>query len=276
MIVMRRKQNRGFTLVETMIFIFIASIILGGLAWIAVGAGHVSVEQAATANMNEGSRVALDTMRGDVMDATEIVLSYSYSGTTYTTGPSTLILSLPWYTYSSGIPSAPNVDMVVYYLKGTTLYRLLVPAANSPRGKFVANTPVLYNVSTLTINYLHCVSTTGTGSAVFDLDVAPLGTPTYLNATVTSNGVNMLSSAGSLATFSGSTLTFASAPASGVPIDVIYPVDSTLAANQLFITQVSADVVLVLSNPSLPGQASSQSVEVGMQARLRNNINSQQ
>jgi len=276
MILARRKHCMGFTLVETMVFLFVASIILGGLAWIAVGTSHISVEQAATSNMNEGSRTALDTMRGDVTDASTILLSYSYNSAVYTTGSSTLILSLPWYTYSSGIPSAPNVDTVVYYLKGTTLYRLLVPAANSPRGTFVANGPILYNVSSLKFNYLHCVSTSGTGSATIALTVAPLGTPTYLNATVVSAGVNMLSATGSLATFSGSTLTFNSEPASGVAIDAIYPVDSTLAANQGQITQVSADVVLVLSNPALPGQSTSQSIEVGMQAKLRNNVTQQQ
>lgn len=124
-------KQRGFTIIETIIVIAIFLIIIAGLLALYTNYNKVYNSQQATARVIGSSSITVAELQGDVRQASEIMTSYVFSGTTYTTDADTLVLKLPALLNSSS--GLGEYDYIVYYLNGTKLYRQVLASANSTR-----------------------------------------------------------------------------------------------------------------------------------------------
>lgn len=123
---------RGLTLVETVIVSALAAILIVILGLLIYLFGKVSTYDK-TAALSSSSASALmhevETLAGP---ADAVVASHAFSGTTYTTSSTTLVLEIPSID-SSGSVIANTYDYAAIYATGTTAYRILSPGSGSSR-----------------------------------------------------------------------------------------------------------------------------------------------
>lgn len=123
---------KAFTLLETVIIIAISSIVLLAIGLlIFMFTKGSSYEQAALQSSNAASAVIREA-QALITPAHAVVASRVFSGTTYTTSATVLILEIPSYD-SSGNSIANTYDYAVFYTSGTNLYRILEANAASRR-----------------------------------------------------------------------------------------------------------------------------------------------
>jgi prepilin-type N-terminal cleavage/methylation domain-containing protein len=129
---MRYFPRKGFTLIETIVVLVIGVCTLMALVNLFFMFNNVyGYQQAFIATAGSASTV-LNSLETYVAQAEQVLSSRTISGTTYTTGASTLVLQLPAID-SSGSVIANAKDYVVFYASSTKLYARVSPDASSVR-----------------------------------------------------------------------------------------------------------------------------------------------
>jgi len=277
-----RRTQGGTTLVELLIATALFSVVLLNLAWVTVLVGRMTSEETASSVLSATSRNVLDWMRQDSIGSTQVLSTLTSGGVTYTSSPAgVVILQMPTVTYAgNGTVSTIYLDDVVYHLAGAkapyTLNKVIVPQSGSPM-LAQADTVIAQNVQSLAIGFEHHIAWTGNGtSSVFALDV-PANGATATNTTGDVGGTSVLFGTGVAqasfvavsSQYPNGAISFPVVPATGQTVDVLYPVDSTQAAGQAGVSELTFD--LTFSAPVVvPGVAATQSLEMVSAAQLRN------
>lgn len=124
-------MRKGFTLVELVVVVGIASATLAALAGLFVTFYEIYGYQ--RAYMAAGSSgTAIRSIEAAVLPAENILASRVFSGTTYTSGITELVLELPSID-SSGVVISGAHDYIAIYTSGTELYMKTEIGAGSSR-----------------------------------------------------------------------------------------------------------------------------------------------
>lgn len=125
-------MTRAFTLVETVITIAISVMGLVALTNLFLLFNSLySYQQAFIATAGSTS-ASFEAIEAAVLPASKVLASRSFSGTTYASSATALVLELPAVD-SAGAPIESAKDYVAFYADGATLYRLVEAAAGSAR-----------------------------------------------------------------------------------------------------------------------------------------------
>jgi prepilin-type N-terminal cleavage/methylation domain-containing protein len=124
--------ERAFTLLEVLIVLAITALMFMALITIFIRYNSYFVEQRARITVGQSAAVSMNELHRLSLQADAVVVSHAFGGTTYTSGPSTLVLELPSITSSGDIVDGAH-DYVVFYASGTTLYRMFDIAGASAR-----------------------------------------------------------------------------------------------------------------------------------------------
>jgi type II secretory pathway component PulJ len=129
---MRHANEKGFTLVEVVILLFLFSVLLLGILNIYDWQIKIyNLEQADIAATG-AARKALNSMTLYIPQGSAFQTSRVVNGTTYTTGATTMVLQIPTLN-SSGNVVAGTYDYLIYYTNGTNLYQLFELGSGSSR-----------------------------------------------------------------------------------------------------------------------------------------------
>lgn len=146
----RYAPERGFSLAEMLIAITLVLLLLGALVGLYQGYGTLFAKQQSLFTLGYSANTAMTEMGQAVLEANQILASRTISGTTYSTDSDTLVLELPSVD-ASGMALADDVDHIVFYISGSSFYRLSEPDASSARQ---AGTKQLSDtLSTLALSY---------------------------------------------------------------------------------------------------------------------------
>lgn len=143
--------KRGFSFIEAVMAIAILIFILVALVYLYYSYTKVYYYQQAVQNVSGSASIAANELQSTVMQADHIVASHSFSGHTYTTGQSTLVLEIPSIDSSGNIVSS-KYDYAVFYVSGTRLYRLVQSDAASSRPSGLKQLSDVLGNLTLTYN----------------------------------------------------------------------------------------------------------------------------
>lgn len=129
--------ERGFTLIEMLLVIFLSSMLLLGLFSLYEWHGKMYSYQQAMVRVTESGRQSMQALQLYVTQAYRVVNNYTspVDGTVHSSGPTTLVLQVPAIN-SGGIALAGKWDYVVFYLSGTDLNMQVFadPASSRPGG----------------------------------------------------------------------------------------------------------------------------------------------
>ncbi len=149
----RQSQSRnqeGFTLVEIVIVVALFAILIFAFLGLYDDHGKLFNFENGVIRTSGGNRQALNEMRTLVLQSKLVLASRTFSGTVYTSGPSTMILQIPSIDASNNV-IAGTWDYAVFYASGTRLYRILEANASSVRK---SNTKLLSDtLSAVTFTY---------------------------------------------------------------------------------------------------------------------------
>lgn len=129
---MHTKRQKGFTIIEIVIVIFLFSILLLGLFTIFEWQQRIYSLEMAEMQATSGARAALNEFSESIAQAKNIITSRTVSGTTYSTSGNNLVLELPAVNASGQIIGGGN-DYIIFYTNGTSLYKLIDPVNESVR-----------------------------------------------------------------------------------------------------------------------------------------------
>jgi len=124
--------KKGFTLIETMVVIAISVIALAALVNLFLIFNTTYGNQQAFMAAAGSAGGAMNALEASVMPADHVLASHNFSGTTYSSNATTLVLSLPAVN-SSGNIIAGTEDYVVFYSSSANLYRSTQAGAGSTR-----------------------------------------------------------------------------------------------------------------------------------------------
>ena len=125
-------MKRGFTLVETLIVISISTLAFIALINLFLLFNSVYGYQQASMATAGSAGTAMNAFEASILPADQVLASHSFSGTTYSSATTTLVLELPAIDNSGNI--IPDVkDYIAFYPSSTTLYRLIQAGAGSVR-----------------------------------------------------------------------------------------------------------------------------------------------
>jgi Tfp pilus assembly protein PilV len=125
-------RTRGFSLIETILVIFLFTLIMLAVVNVFLGFDKNYYVQNASINTSQTAAAIMDEVHRHALQASAVASSHAYSGTTYTSGTSTLVLTLPSIDSSGDIVSN-EYDYAIFYLTGSTSYRILDADASSAR-----------------------------------------------------------------------------------------------------------------------------------------------
>lgn len=128
----RRASLTGFTLIETVIVISIYTLALGALVNLFLIFNSLYNHQQAFIVTAGSAGTSVNALEAAILPADHVLASYSFSGTTYSSATTTLVLELPSLD-SSGVAISGTKDYIVFYRSGSTLYRLTQAHATSAR-----------------------------------------------------------------------------------------------------------------------------------------------
>lgn len=129
---MKNNILSGFTLVETFIVIGLSVIALLALANLFFIFNSVYGNQQAFMAAAGSASNAMNALEAAVLPADQVLASHNFSGTTYSSGATALVLSLPSVD-SSGNIIAGTTDYVAFYSSSTNFYRLTAAGTGSTR-----------------------------------------------------------------------------------------------------------------------------------------------
>ncbi len=130
----RREQTRlrGFTLVEVLVTVALSTILMLAISQLYVIYGRIIIfQQSSIAAALDGSNI-MDAVRTAGLQATRIIATHTFSGTSYNSGTTTAIFELPAIDASGAI--IPNgYDYIGIYASSTDAYRIVDAASGSAR-----------------------------------------------------------------------------------------------------------------------------------------------
>ena len=125
-------MSRAFTLIETIVVIALFVVIMLALANLFVNFYTLYGYQEAFTATTGSAQTAINSMEESVRAADAVLASHTFSGTTYTSDATTLVLELPSID-NTGTVILGTYDYVAFYANGTNLYRVLNAGAGSAR-----------------------------------------------------------------------------------------------------------------------------------------------
>lgn len=128
-----KKTEYGMTLVEILIALAIFAVLMLFLANSFVNYYDSFNYLQATTGVSQSTGLFINAVSNSIRQASKIITSRSFSGTTYTTDDTTLVLQIPSIDASSNVISA-TYDYMVFYLDGGNIYWLIEADAASFRG----------------------------------------------------------------------------------------------------------------------------------------------
>lgn len=170
-----RLNNKGYTLVEMMVVVFLIGIVTTVVSTLFVNGFRTYNEQSEAAGLQVKSRHELNRMKSDILEAKEIVAQYPETGAaTYTTGINEIVIAIPSTVgvNNNWVEIPPNTgkfyyDYVIYKRFATIpsdnkLYKRVIPnpmlAADpdpnkKPKRKAEAERAIASNVTVLSFTY---------------------------------------------------------------------------------------------------------------------------
>lgn len=128
----QRRFGAGFTLIETFIVIAISVVALAALSNLFIIFNNTyGYQQAFVASAGSASS-AMNAIEAATLPADQVITSHNFSGTTYSSGATTLVLELPSVNSSGNIVAGVR-DYIAFYTSSTNLYRLTQAGAGSQR-----------------------------------------------------------------------------------------------------------------------------------------------
>lgn len=151
MIQNRSQKEQGFTLIEIIIVIAIFSALMLGLLNLFDWHNKVYLLERADTQATGSARITMNNMTKYIAQASQVLASRTISGTTYTTGATTVVLQLPSFDTSGNLITNTN-DYVVYNLSGTTLSQI-TELGSASSARYAGSKVMSQDVGTLSITY---------------------------------------------------------------------------------------------------------------------------
>ncbi len=128
-----RNRNTGFTLIETVFVVAISVSMMVALGYLIYNFNGTSAYEQTLAQSFGSASSVMKEIESFALPADAVLQSYTFSGVTYTSTSTTLVLEIPSID-SSGNVIASVYDYAAFYAVGTTtVYRLLEANAASSR-----------------------------------------------------------------------------------------------------------------------------------------------
>lgn len=119
------------TMVELVVVVAIFSVLMVVLVNFFLGYSDSFTYLQATVDTSQSSGLLINSVSSAVRQASQILTSHSFSGATYTTDTTTLVLEIPAIDGSGSVISG-TYDYMAFYLSGTDIYwKTLADAASS-------------------------------------------------------------------------------------------------------------------------------------------------
>lgn len=125
-------KKKGFTLIETVVVIAISVIALAALVNLFLIFNTTYGNQQAFMAAAGSAGGAMNAFEAAIMPADHVLASHSFSGTTYSSGATVLVLSLPVVDGSGNIITGVE-DYIAFYSSSAKLYRLTQAGTGSVR-----------------------------------------------------------------------------------------------------------------------------------------------
>ncbi len=174
---LKKKGLSGITLVELLIASLVATVIGAAIVIVFISGQNSFVVGTNLLEIHADARLAMEWIARDVQWTNQILANINIGGTTYTSGASEVVLSVP--SVNAGDIVTGSFDSIVYTLNGTNLMRLVVPDAASSR---LRSSDIIAN----NINNLQF------GAGVDSIAVSLTAQKTVLGARVLSETLNLL------------------------------------------------------------------------------------
>ncbi len=147
----RKLQNKkGFTLTETLIAVALAIAFLVVIVEFFLGYSKVFRYIEANFLVSNSASTIADDVAEMVRQSDKILTSRAFSGTTYTTGTSTIVLEIPTVNGSGSIV-AGTYDYMVFYRNGAKFYWISDANGSSVRQDFTKQ--MTDAISSITFTY---------------------------------------------------------------------------------------------------------------------------
>ena len=169
-------SKRGFTLVEVVIVIFLFTLVMLAVVDLFISFNTSYSKQVANIGTAQSAAAFMNEVQRDVLQANSVAASHLYSGTTYTSDASTLVLTLPSVD-ASGNVVATMYDYAIFYLTGSTTYRIMdvdASSARAPGSKKLSDV-----MSYLTFTYNNVTPSSATNVTVDATTSATVKTQTF-------------------------------------------------------------------------------------------------
>ena len=127
-----QKNSAGFTLVESVIMVFILALLLVALFSLYDWHGKIYVYQKAVVETTEQARFSTQTLQTWVSQAYRIEANVALGGVNYQSATTTVVLKVPSVN-TQGQTIAGTWDYAAFYLDGKNLYLRVEPNASSTR-----------------------------------------------------------------------------------------------------------------------------------------------
>jgi len=156
------KQNKGFTIAEIQVALFIAVIILLAATSLYIFYWRTFIIGNTYLDVYSNSRVAIDRIARDIKWSAEVAANYGG----YATSDDTIVLKVPSLNAQGSVITA-HYDHVIYRLQGSDLYRIVQIDALSSRkneNRVIARhcKPLTFSSGGVTLSHITYLSTVNT------------------------------------------------------------------------------------------------------------------
>jgi type II secretory pathway pseudopilin PulG len=125
-------RSRGFTIAETLVVIGVVALM--SIALIGAFAGYSGIvrSQQTEIGVVGSAKAVLSAVDRALLQSSRVLSSHNFSGTTYSSGTSTLVLEMPALD-ASGNTIPGTYDYVAFYASSTSAYHIVAPGSGSVR-----------------------------------------------------------------------------------------------------------------------------------------------
>ena len=145
-----KKTEYGMTIIEVLIAMAIFAILMLFLSNSFVNYYDAFNNLQATTSVSQNTGIFINSVGNAIRQASEILASRSFSGTTYTTNSTTLVLEIPAIDASSNVISG-TYDYMLFYLQNGNIYWLIEADPSSSRDSSFQQLST--NISNLSLIY---------------------------------------------------------------------------------------------------------------------------
>ncbi len=143
-------NQKGFTLVEIVIVLGISCLLMIALFSLYDWHQKIYLQESNSIRITESVRRTLYNMSEIIAQATSIQSSHAFSGTTYSTGGSSVVLQVPSVSSSDAVIPA-TYDYIAFYLSNGSVYQ--VTEAGSGSVRVPGTRKLAENVQTFSLTY---------------------------------------------------------------------------------------------------------------------------